>query len=142
MENRYEKGVNKLKEVDGKGGDEVVESLKDIAPDLGKYIIEFAFGDIYTRPALDLKQRELITLSSLTTLGGCEKQLKVHINGALNVGISKEEIIEVFLQCIPYVGFPKVLNAVFVAKEVFNENWLIVEEMLLFYWFKFYKNEK
>ncbi|AJA49179.1 carboxymuconolactone decarboxylase [Clostridium pasteurianum DSM 525 = ATCC 6013] len=122
MENRYEKGVNKLKEVDGKGGDEVVESLKDIAPDLGKYIIEFAFGDIYTRPALDLKQRELITLSSLTTLGGCEKQLKVHINGALNVGISKEEIIEVFLQCIPYVGFPKVLNAVFVAKEVFNEN--------------------
>lgn len=142
MENRYEKGVNKLKEVDGKGGDEVVESLKDIAPDLGKYIIEFAFGDIYTRPALDLKQRELITLSSLTTLGGCEKQLKVHINGALNVGISKEEIIEVFLQCIPYVGFPRVLNAVFVVKEVFNENWLIVEEMLLFYWFKFYKNEK
>ncbi|UZW13479.1 carboxymuconolactone decarboxylase family protein [Clostridium pasteurianum] len=122
MENRYEKGVNKLKEVDGKGGDEVVESLKDIAPDLGKYIIEFAFGDIYTRPALDLKQRELITLSSLTTLGGCEKQLKVHINGALNVGISKEEIIEVFLQCIPYVGFPRVLNAVFVVKEVFNEN--------------------
>jgi 4-carboxymuconolactone decarboxylase len=122
MGNRYEKGVNKLKEVDGKGGDEVVESLRDIAPDLGKYIIEFAFGDIYTRPTFDLKQRELVTLAALTALGGCEKQLKVHIKGALNVGISKEEVVEVFLQCIPYVGFPRVLNAVFVAKEVFENN--------------------
>jgi len=120
MENRYEKGLNKLNEVDGNAGTAVIESLKDIAPDLGKYIIEFAFGDIYTRPTFDLKQRELVTLSALTTLGGCENQLKVHINGALNVGISREEIIEVFLQCIPYVGFPKVLNAVAVAKEIFN----------------------
>ncbi|AGK98629.1 carboxymuconolactone decarboxylase family protein [Clostridium pasteurianum] len=122
MENRYEKGLNKLKEVDGKGGAEVIEFLKDIAPDLGKYIIEFAFGDIYTRPTFDLKQREIVTLSALTALGGCEKQLKVHINGALNVGISEKEIIEVFLQCIPYVGFPRVLNAVSVAKEIFLDN--------------------
>lgn len=120
MENRYEKGINKLNEVDGKGGTAVIDSLKDIAPDLGKYIIEFAFGDIYTRPNFDLKQRELVTLSSLATLGGCEKQLHVHINGALNVGASKEEIIEVFIQCIPYVGFPRVLNAVAVAKEIFS----------------------
>lgn len=122
MENRYEAGINKLKEVDGEGGIGVMESLKDIAPDLGKYIIEFAFGDIYTRPALDLKQREIATLSSLTTLGGCENQLKVHIKGALNVGLSKEEIIEIFIQCIPYVGFPRVLNAVFTAKELFKDN--------------------
>ncbi|WP_373844811.1 carboxymuconolactone decarboxylase family protein [Clostridium sp.] len=122
MESRYELGVRKLKEVDGTGGTAVVESLKNIAPDLGKYIIEFAFGDIYTRPVLDLKQRELITLSALATLGGCETQLEVHINGSLNVGISKEEIIEVFLQCIPYIGFPKVLNAVSVAKDIFLNN--------------------
>ncbi|NLU09010.1 MAG: carboxymuconolactone decarboxylase family protein [Clostridiales bacterium] len=82
MKSRYELGVNKLSEVDGEGGTEVVESLKNIAPDLGKYIIEFAFGDIYTRPSLNLKQRELITLSILAALGGCEKQLKVHVNGA------------------------------------------------------------
>jgi 4-carboxymuconolactone decarboxylase len=120
MEIRYINGINKLNEVDGNGGAAIIESLKNIAPDLGKYIIEFAFGDIYTRPAFDLKQRELITLSALATLGGCENQLKVHINGALNVGVSKDEIIEVFLQCIPYIGFPRVLNAVFVAKEIFN----------------------
>lgn len=62
----------------------------------------------------------MITLSSLLTAGGCEAQLEVHINAALNVGISKEKIIECFMQCIPYTGFPKVLNAVFVAKKVFE----------------------
>lgn len=117
---KFEAGLNKLNEVDGNAGTNVIESLKDIAPDVGKYIIEFAFGDIYTRPQLDLKQRELITLSSLLTQGGCEPQLKVHIAGALNVGLTEEEIVETFIQCIPYVGFPKVLNAVFTAKEVFN----------------------
>lgn len=62
----------------------------------------------------------MVTLSSLLTLGGCETQLDVHINGALNVGITPQKIIEVFLQCIPYVGFPRVLNAVGVAKKVFE----------------------
>lgn len=121
MTNKYEIGLKKLEEVDGSAGDKVIESLKDIAPDIGKYIIEFAFGEIYTRSALDLKQRELITLTSLLTQGGCENQLKVHIAGALNVGLTKEQIVETFIQCIPYVGFPKVLNAVFVAKEIFNK---------------------
>ena len=96
MKNRYEMGVNKLKEVDGTGGKEVVESLKNIAPDLGKYIIEFTFGDIYTRSTFDLKHRELVTLSELTALGECKKQLRVPINWALNVGISEKEIVEVF----------------------------------------------
>jgi 4-carboxymuconolactone decarboxylase len=81
--------------------------------------VEFGFGDIYCRENLDLKEREMITLSSLLTLGGCEAQLDVHINGALNVGITPEKIIEIFMQCIPYTGFPRVLNAVGVAKKVF-----------------------
>ncbi|SFG33977.1 carboxymuconolactone decarboxylase family protein [Sporolactobacillus nakayamae] len=122
---RYAAGLEKLNEVDGKVGDMVIQSLKDIAPDLGKFIIEFAFGDIYTRPELDLRQRELITLSSLASIGGTENQLRVHINGALNVGITAKEISEIFIQCIPYVGFPRTLNAVAVAKEVFKERKLI-----------------
>lgn len=117
--NRFEKGLNKLAEVDGNAGEQVVAALDDIAPALGKYIVEFAFGDIYCRENLDLKEREMITLSSLLTLGGCETQLDVHINGALNVGITPEKIIEIFIQCIPYTGFPRVLNAVGVAKKVF-----------------------
>ncbi|AWW25495.1 MULTISPECIES: carboxymuconolactone decarboxylase family protein [unclassified Acetobacterium] len=105
--------------MDGVGGEKVIETLKTIAPDLDNYIIEFAFGDIYSRPGLTLEERELITITSLLTVGGCEPQLDVHINGALNVGILPDKIIEAFIQCIPYTGFPKVLNAVAVAKKVF-----------------------
>lgn len=126
MENtRFTQGMEQLKTIDGKGGENVIKSLEDIAPDLGKFIVEFAFGDIYTREGLTTREREMITLSSLLTAGGCEPQLEVHINGALNVGISPEKVIETFLQCIPYTGFPKVLNAVFAAKKVFAERGLI-----------------
>ncbi len=126
MENtRFTQGMEQLKTIDGKGGENVIKSLEDIAPDLGKFIVEFAFGDIYTRGGLTKGEREMITLSSLLTAGGCEPQLEVHINGALNVGISPEKVIETFLQCIPYTGFPKVLNAVFAAKKVFAERGLI-----------------
>ena len=115
------RGLAKLNEVDGEQGDKVMQALADIAPDLARYIIGFAFGEIYTRPPLDLQQRELITLAALAAQGGCEKQLHVHIHASLNVGLTREQIIETFIQCIPYLGFPKVLNAVFVAKEVFAE---------------------
>lgn len=116
---RFELGSEKLKEIDGIGGENVIQSLQDIAPDVGKYIIEFAFGDVYTRPELSMQEREMITITSLLTTGGCEPQLEVHINGSLNVGLSPEKIIETFIQCIPYTGFPKVLNAIYTAKKIF-----------------------
>lgn len=122
---RFEVGIKNLAEIDGKGGEQVIHSLENIAPDLGKYIVEFAFGDIYARNGLTVKEREMITISSLLTAGGCEPQLEVHINGALNVGITPDKIIETFIQCIPYTGFPKVLNAVNTAKKVFSERKLI-----------------
>lgn len=118
---RYEQGLKNLDKVDQKAGRDVINSLAGLPEDIGRYIIEFAFGDIYSRKTLDLKQREMITITSLLTQGDTSPQLKVHINGALNVGLTKEEIIETFIQTIPYVGFPRVLNAVNVAKEVFNE---------------------
>lgn len=122
---RFEAGIKNLAEIDGEGGEQVIHSLENIAPDLGKYIVEFAFGDIYARNGLTVKEREMITISSLLTAGGCEPQLEVHINGALNVGITPDKIIETFIQCIPYTGFPKVLNAVNTAKKVFRERKLI-----------------
>lgn len=122
MENeRIKRGTEKLQEVDGNAGERVIASLEEVAPDLGRYILEFAFGDIYCRDGLSLPEREVITIASLLTAGGCEAQLEVHINGSLNVGISPEKVIETFIQCIPYTGFPKVLNAVNVAKKVFAE---------------------
>lgn len=118
---RYKRGAELLNQIDGSGGEKVIRSLQDIAPDLGKYILEFAFGDIYSRKELDIQEREIITITSLLTCGGCEPQLKVHINASLNVGVSPEKIVETFMQCVPYVGFPRVLNAIFTAKEVFAE---------------------
>ncbi|MCM3016643.1 carboxymuconolactone decarboxylase family protein [Priestia megaterium] len=126
MNERYENGWKTLMEVDGEGGKRVIESLKDIAPDIGKYVIEFAFGDIYTREGLNLQQKQLVTISSLTTQGGSEPQLHVHINAALNVGLTPQEIVEAITHCIPYTGFPRVLNAIFIAKQVFTERKLTV----------------
>jgi len=118
---RYERGWDKLKEVDGEAGERVIESLKDIAPDLGRYTIEFPFGDVYSRPDLDLKYREIATVAALAALGNAQPQLKVHIHGALNVGCTREEVIEVIIQMAVYAGFPAALNGMFAAKEVFKE---------------------
>lgn len=116
---RYTRGLAKLKEIDGHGGEKVIESLRDIAPDFARLLIEFPFGDIYSRPGLDLKTRELAVVASLTSLGNAAPQLKVHIQGALNVGCSEQEIIEVMMQMAVYAGFPAALNGLFAAKEVF-----------------------
>lgn len=122
---RYNLGWKVLKEIDGEAGEKVIESLKDIAPDLGRYTIEFPFGDIYNRPGLDLKSREIATVAALTALGNASPQLKVHIHGALNVGCTKDEIIEIIIQMAVYAGFPAALNGMFAAKEVFKERNLI-----------------
>jgi 4-carboxymuconolactone decarboxylase len=118
---RFERGLLKLGEVDGEAGHRVIESLKDIAPDLARYVIEFAFGDVYSRPGLDLKSREIATVAGLVALGNAIPQLKVHIHGALNVGCTRREVIEVIIQMAVYAGFPAALNAIEAAKEVFRE---------------------
>lgn len=118
---RFERGMKKLKEIDGEAGENVIESLKDIAPDLAKYTIEFPFGDIYSRPGLDLKSREIAVVAALTALGTAYPQLKVHIHGALNVGCSRNEVVEVIIQMAVYAGFPAALNGMNAAKEVFKE---------------------
>lgn len=118
---RYNMGWEKLKEIDGKAGENVVEAMRDIAPDFADLLIEFPFGDVYSRKGLDLKSREIATISALTAMGTAMPQLKVHIHGALNVGCTQEEIIEVMIQMAVYAGFPSALNGLFVAKEVFDE---------------------
>ena len=118
---RYQQGLAKLNEIDGEAGEKVIAALQDIAPDLARYVIEFPFGDVYTRPGLDLKSREIATVAALTALGNAAPQLKVHIHGALNVGCTETEIVEVIIQMAVYAGFPAALNGMFAAKEVFAE---------------------
>lgn len=116
---RFIAGQKMLQKVDGKGGDAVVKSLQDIAPDFAQYLIEFPFGDIYSRLGLDLRSREIATVAALTALGNAAPQLKVHIGAALHVGLTQDEIVEVIMQMAVYAGFPAALNGLFAAKEVF-----------------------
>jgi 4-carboxymuconolactone decarboxylase len=122
MENNYEKGLKIREEVIGKENSRLVtESLKEIAPIVDGYTL-LTFAEISQRSALDMQQREMITITNLLTQGDTSGQLKIHIQGALNVGLTKDEIIETFIHCLPYSGFPRVLNAISVAKEVFLIN--------------------
>lgn len=119
-QSRFERGSRALAEIDGDGGQKVVESLAGIAPDFARYLVEFPFGDIYTRPGLDLRSREIATIAALTAMGNAAPQLKVHIQAGLNVGLSKDEIVEVIMQMAVYAGFPAALNGLFAAKDVFG----------------------
>ncbi|MER5185625.1 carboxymuconolactone decarboxylase family protein [Streptomyces sp. NPDC002896] len=124
-QDRFNRGMEILTLVDGEGGQRVVDSLADINPELGHQVVAWAFGEIYDRPALPPRDRQLVTLGMLTALGGCEPQLEVHINAALNVGITSDEIVEALLHSAVYCGMPKALNATFVAKKVFGERGLL-----------------
>ncbi|MDG2642482.1 carboxymuconolactone decarboxylase family protein [Vibrio parahaemolyticus] len=118
---RFDTGLELLTSIDGEAGQNVIDSLQDICPDLAKYIIEYPFGDVYARTGLNVKYREIATVAALTALGNCIPQLKVHLNGALNVGCSEEEVKEVILQMSVYAGFPAALNGMFALKEVLAE---------------------
>ncbi len=117
---RYERGLKKLEEVDGRHGTDLVRNLSQKAPDLARYLVEYPFGDIYSRPGLSLRDRELATVAALVALGHAQPQLEVHVRAALNVGLTKEEILEVILQLSVYAGFPAALNGAFTALRVFE----------------------
>ncbi|MBJ9683428.1 MULTISPECIES: carboxymuconolactone decarboxylase family protein [Burkholderia] len=121
VEDRYARGWDKLTEIDGDAGERVIAALAPIAPDFARMVIEFPLGEIYSRPQLDLKSREIATIAALAALGNAQPQLKVHIEAALNVGCTRDEIVEVFMQMAVYAGFPAALNALFAAHEVFRQ---------------------
>ena len=118
-ESRLERGRRALSQIDGEGGERVIAALAGIAPDFADYVIEFPFGDIYSRPGLDLRSREIATIAALTALGNAAPQLKVHIEAGLNVGLTRDEIVEVIMQMAVYAGFPAAVNGLFAAKDVF-----------------------
>ena len=121
---RYEKGKKSIESIQKRSVEEIFEGLDDIAPDLSRFVIEYPYSEIYTRSEVDLKTRELCTVAALTVLGTIP-QLKEHINAALNVGNSPTEIVEIMMQMSAYCGFPKAINAVMAAKEVFIERDLL-----------------
>lgn len=114
---RYQRGLEKLGELTGAEGEEIVASLGD----LGKYIAEFAFGDVYSREGLSQRERKIATLAMLTVLGRTP-QLRVHMNAALNLGLSQEDVEEIIIQTVPYAGFPTAMDAYDILKELRAED--------------------
>ncbi|CAB5081517.1 hypothetical protein D3OALGA1CA_1278 [Olavius algarvensis associated proteobacterium Delta 3] len=121
MTERFDRGIEKIKELYGDFGQGFFEDLEDIAPDFGRFIAEFSYGDVFARPGLDMRSRELVIISALTALGTAERQLKAHILGALKIGVNQTEIVEAIIQVAVYAGFPAGFNALMVAKDVFRE---------------------
>lgn len=121
---RVEYGRSVLDAVNAAAGEQVTRVLADVAPALSEQVM-LGFGEIYARPQLSPRDRQLLVLGILTALGGCESQLTTHVNTALNVGLSSEEIVEALLHSSAYCGFPRALNATLVAKQVFGERGLL-----------------
>jgi len=121
---RFKRGLEVIKEYEDKSDKPAYsitfDSLMDLDPELEDYIVEFAFGDIYSREGLDHKQKTLLTIASVVTQS-LMPQLKLHVNMGLTVGLTPKEIVDSVVHLLPYVGFPRVLNALSVVKEVFEE---------------------
>lgn len=122
---RYERGRAKITELDPKLPDALKRSLQDVAPDMERYATEFVFGDIYSRPGLPLRTRQILTVGMLAAMGNAQPQLKLHLNLALNIGITPEELREVLIQTVAYAGFPTSLNGLAVLRDVLQERGLL-----------------
>lgn len=116
---RYDRGWQRLRELAGDQGEDVVSRLQETSPDLARFVVEFGYGDVYTRPTLEDEARQIAAVSALATLGGAEPQLEYHIGVALNVGVPPAVIVETIVFLTPFVGFPRVLNAIRSVRRVF-----------------------
>jgi 4-carboxymuconolactone decarboxylase len=121
-DDRFARGLQRLHEIDPRMADQLAAKLGDIAPDLERYVIEFAFGDVHSRPGLGAREREIATVAALTALGTAEHQLRVHIAAALNAGVTHAEVIEVIIQMAVYAGFPAALNGIVAARKAFADH--------------------
>ncbi|MFD5540652.1 carboxymuconolactone decarboxylase family protein [Streptomyces sp. NPDC127079] len=115
-EERFAQGLEVMGQVAGGAAPQVLDALADTSPELGHQVVAWGFGEIYSRPQLPPRDRQLVTLGILTALGGCEPQLEVHINFSLNAGLTPEEIVEALLHSAGYCGFPRARTATLVAK--------------------------
>lgn len=121
MSEKFDRGCQKMNEIMEGGDKRLLNGLGSVAPDLAKYVLEFVFGDVYSREGLNLKTKQMLTVTTLATLGNAKPQLAYHIHAALNIGVTEQEIIDIMTHISAYAGFPAAINGVNTAKEVFTE---------------------
>lgn len=120
-DDRRRRGLETMETIHRHVGTEVAARLAKVSPAFADHLVDYAFGDVYARPGLDLRARQIATIAGLATLGNAETQLKWHIRGGLNVGLTRDEIIEILIQMALYGGFPAALRALTAAGQVFDE---------------------
>jgi len=119
---RFIKGLETLNQINGDGsGEKIVDVLKEVSPDLAKYAIEYGFGDLFNRTVLNHKTKEIVIIANLAAIGNAQPQLTAHINAALNIGVSKEDIAEIMILTSAYAGFPAAINGTLALKSVLTE---------------------
>ena len=118
---RYERGLKRLNEITRGEGQAVLDALSRISPDFARYVIEYPYGDVFDRGVLTDQRRQLATIAALTVMGFAKPELKVYIHGALNVGVSEEEVVETMILMSVYAGFPAAIHGLRAAQEVFDE---------------------
>ncbi|MFE0328195.1 carboxymuconolactone decarboxylase family protein [Streptomyces sp. NPDC003753] len=121
---RFERGQARLEAL-GDKGDAIFTSLADVAPDMGRFVAEFVFGDLYGQPGLDDRQRQLVTLAMLAALGDTDRQFAFHLGLGLNAGLTPKEVVGALVHGLAFIGFPRTFNALSTAKRVFAERGLL-----------------
>ncbi len=116
---RLTRALELLEQLEPGASDKVTANLDALSPEFTEIILGFAFADVAARPQIDLKTREMMTVAALTAMGTAPGQLEFHIRAALNVGVTREEIIEILLQMAVYAGVPACINGVAAAKKAF-----------------------
>lgn len=118
---RYADGLKRQASLAGRDPAEL-EAMSAPLGDLGRHYVEFAMSDVYSRPGLGLRDRQLATIALLTALGGREPQLRIHMASGLRAGLTPTELEEVIIQTVPFAGFPTAINAMRIAREVIGES--------------------
>ena len=117
----YRQGMQEMRRHLGDKADNLIAKIESISEEFARINVEFPYGELYTRAVLDDRVRELCTVAALTVQGFSSPQLRLHIEAAINCGVSREEVVEIITQMIAYAGFPAATNALLTAKEVFDE---------------------
>ena len=119
---RWTDGWSALSDLHQTDEPRVVRMLEDVSPDLARFVVEFGYGDCYARPGLDVRTRQLLTIVTLASMGGCERQLRIHIRAALKSGVGRDEVVEAIIHALPFIGFPRMINAVEVIRDTFGRH--------------------
>jgi len=121
MGDRYRRGIKILMHMSPEKMDLVTNRLAEVAPDFARMVVEYAFGDIFSREGLDLRARELIAISVLAARGDAAAQLRAHVASAVKFGTARVEIVEALMQVSIYSGFPVAINALTVCHDLLTE---------------------